>query len=99
MLQLKEKHQLLKNIRNGIEILNWPVQSPSLNPIESIWALMKERIWLKQGTINSIDNLRDLVMNIFYDDKSIKTAIRNAYKGLIERFYACIDNNDGNIFY
>ena len=40
---------------NGITTLDWPSQSPDLNPIENVWAFMKHK--LKKNPVDSVDSL------------------------------------------
>jgi transposase len=30
--------------KSGIRVLDWPAQSPDLNPIENLWAIVKQHI-------------------------------------------------------
>jgi transposase len=41
-----------------VNYLNWPGNSPDLNPIEHIWDLMKKRIKKKYPIIGSIERLK-----------------------------------------
>lgn len=44
---------------NGIEVLDWPSQSPDANPIENVWALMKLKLRGKK-TLTAAELIRNL---------------------------------------
>lgn len=47
---------------NGVETIDWPPQSPDLNPIENLWAIVKSRRAKKFGVPT---NRNDLIEQIF----------------------------------
>jgi transposase/arsenate reductase-like glutaredoxin family protein len=44
---------------NGIEVLDWPGNSPDLNPIENLWQQLKVHVGKKKPT--SLSHLKDLI--------------------------------------
>ena len=76
-----------------INIIEWPPQSPDLNPIENIWALIKNHVYLKRDQIRNIQQLKDFITEFFFESELIKVAITNAYKNLHNRYQKVVDND------
>lgn len=49
---------------NNIVLLDWPAQSPDLNPIEHMWAILKRKI--KEHSITSKTALKNALINEWY---------------------------------
>lgn len=47
---------------NNIELLDWPAQSPDLNPIEHLWGILKRRI-KEHSSITSKTALKNALIN------------------------------------
>ena len=51
--------------QNNIETLNWPPQSPDMNPIENLWAIIKAKRQKKYGVPNTKLDLIDQIFDIW----------------------------------
>ena len=47
---------------NNIEVLDWPPQSPDLNPIENMWSFMKKN--LEDYNTSSIPKLKQALLDL-----------------------------------
>jgi transposase len=47
---------------NNVQMLDWPPQSPDLNPIEQIWAIMKQKIYTQKSFP---ENKSELIASFF----------------------------------
>ena len=45
----------------SISLMEWPAQSPDLNPIENAWALLKRRLRQRTSYLTNADNLFDVL--------------------------------------
>src|SRR6478752_2844598 len=50
---------------SGLDILDWPSQSPDLNPIEHLWFLVKQKLKLYPTMAKNNDELWERVVEIW----------------------------------
>ena len=80
----------------SITTLNWPSQSPDLNPIENVWAFMKHK--LKKNPVDSVDSLVRRLRSIW--SSISKEYAQNLVKSLPKRLETVIGSKgDWNSFF
>ena len=58
---------------NHIKILDWPGNSPNLNPIENLWSIVKTQLLKKDCTTQT--KLINTIIDVWYlDQESLRTA-------------------------
>ncbi|KAG1664759.1 Flotillin-1 [Nymphon striatum] len=54
---------------SGLEVLDWPGNSPDINPIENLWAIMKRR--LQKEDCSTMTKLISAVIRAWYHDEEL----------------------------
>jgi transposase len=84
-----------KKEKNIVSLKWWPSNSPDLNPIENIWALLKNKVKKKQN--KTIEEFKESIKECWNDID--QEHINNAIKSMPKRIKSVIDNNGKSINY
>ena len=79
---------------NDIRTLDWPSQSPDLNPIETIWALFKKRVAQLTSPATTLDGLWDKIQDAW--NEITTDQCRKVIDSMPARIQAVIDARGGH---
>lgn len=74
-------------------VVDWPPQSPDMNPVEKVWLWLSNKIYLKE--IKNIDDLRKTVFES-WEEMSNLTVLSFIEKLDDIKYY--IEKNDGKLY-
>jgi transposase len=55
--------------QEDIELMEWPGNAPDMNPIENIWAWLKDEIYKHRATLNSKDRIWNFARRRFFSEE------------------------------
>lgn len=79
-----------------INVLPWPSNSPDINPIENVWAVLKQEVRKKiqeirenyAGQLKDIDILKNAIADCWYHNEQVRKIAINACMGMDRRIKA-----------
>lgn len=83
-----------------LNVLPWPSNSPDMNPIENVWAVLKQEVRLRiqevrgknVGQLRDIDILKDAITHCWENNERVKRTAINACKAMDRRIKTLWDN-------
>ena len=82
---------------NDIRVLEWPGNSPDLNPIENLWAIIKQRLRGKDCT--TMEKLIEAIIQLWYRDPQIIQNCKNLVDSMPGRVKQVLERRGGHIRY
>jgi hypothetical protein len=80
--------------KKQIRAFNW--QAPDLNPIQNVWAIIKNNIFGWASKITKDKEVITMIEDIFSRDKTEKEAIKNCYDSLPYRIENMLNRKGGH---
>jgi transposase len=77
-------------------LLDWPAQSPDLNPIENLWNIMKRRVAVKHPS--NVDHLKEIIQQVWNETLSPDQCFKLA-TSMPRRIQAVLKNKGGHTKY
>ena len=81
-------------MEKNVTVLDWPGNSPDMNPIENIWGIMKQK--LARETITSKQELISRILHRWFRDPAIFEVLVRVTESMPQRMKAVIDSNGGH---
>ena len=80
-----------------ITVLDWPGNSPDLNPIENLWSIVKNR--LRKMDCTTKIKLIEAVIHVRFHDEEIKKICKTLVLSMKKRVKSVLENKGGHINY
>jgi transposase len=78
---------------NKIKVLDWPAQSPDLNPIENLWGIIDKKVRKSKQNICNVDDLWEVVRNEW--NSIDEETLRSLYLSMTSRISDLYDSKGG----
>ena len=77
--------------KQSYTVLQWPAQSPDLNPIENMWSLLKRRLNDYETAPKGMNELYERVTKVWYDLMKPEEC-QKVIESMPQRIHKCIQN-------
>ena len=83
--------------RKNIPLLDWPANSPDLNPMENLWGILVRRIYAENKQYQSVGELKMAIVAAWQSVE--QEVIDNLVLSMDNRIFQVINRNGGPIDY
>ena len=80
---------------SGLTILEWPGNSPDMNPVENLWAIIKRR--LQKEDCSTMQKMISAVIKVWYHDEELAEMCSNLVESMPKRVKMLVKAKGGHI--